>query len=54
MKGQDIGVLLKLVCLQRHESHGKALAAWPHDWKDWQGIGEDPLGATEEELDPDA
>lgn len=35
MKGQDIGVLLKLICLQRHESQVKAVATWPHDWKDW-------------------
>ncbi|MGE8409345.1 MAG: hypothetical protein ACN6QH_20160 [Pseudomonas sp.] len=36
MKGQDIGLLLKLVCLQWHESAGKAVAAWPHDWEDWE------------------
>ncbi|XXE08842.1 hypothetical protein J3P84_00605 [Pseudomonas sp. Z1-29] len=53
MKGQDIGVLLKLICLQRHELRGKAMAAWPHDWKDWKSLEEDPLGATEEELDQD-
>lgn len=53
MKGQDIGVLLKLVCLQRHESLGKAVATWPHDWKDWQTLEESPLGSTAEELDPD-
>jgi hypothetical protein len=53
MKGQDIGLLLKLVCLQRHESFGKAVATWPHDWKDWQNLEEAPLGATAEELDPD-
>ena len=52
MKGQDIGVLLKLVCLQRHQSFVKAMATWPHDWKDWQSLEEDPLGATAEELDP--
>lgn len=54
MKGQDIGVLLKLMCLQRHESRQKAVAAWPHDWKDWDSFEEDPLGETAEQVDPDA
>lgn len=43
MKGQDIGLLLKLVCLQRHESHGKAVEAWPHDWKDWEEESDDQI-----------
>ncbi|OLS59538.1 hypothetical protein PSEMO_55050 [Pseudomonas putida] len=42
MKGQDIGLLLKLVCLERHESRGKAVAAWPHDWTDWEDGSDDP------------
>jgi hypothetical protein len=46
MKGQDIGILLKLVCLQRHESHGRAVSAWPHDWKDWQESEDDLLSST--------
>lgn len=49
MKGQDIGLLLKLVCLQRHESRGKAMVSWPHDWKDWEELG----GLDEEQLPPD-
>lgn len=51
MKGQDIGLLLKLVCLQRHESHGKTVAAWPHDWKDWEDLGDDQLPLYEYQLD---
>lgn len=43
MKGQDIGLLLKLVCLHRHESHGKAVGAWPHDWKDWEEESDDHI-----------
>lgn len=43
MKGQDVGLLLKLVCLQRHESRGKAVAAWPHDWKDWEDWSDEQL-----------
>lgn len=43
MKGQDIGLLLKLVCLHRHESRGNVVAAWPHDWKDWEEWGDEPL-----------
>ncbi len=38
MKSQDIGVLLKLVCLQRQEIACRAEVAekaWPHDWQDW-------------------
>ncbi|WP_313506182.1 hypothetical protein [Stutzerimonas kunmingensis] len=38
MKSQDIGVLLKLVSLQRAESERvitNAEKAWPHDWRDW-------------------
>lgn len=38
MKSQDIGVLLKLVCLQRQEMAARAevsVKAWPHDWQDW-------------------
>ena len=45
MKGQDIGLLLKLVCLQRHESSDRAMAAWPHDWKDWEDLDDDQLPA---------
>ncbi|QEU01942.1 hypothetical protein [Pseudomonas oryzihabitans] len=36
MKGQDVGLLLRLVCLERHESSRNALTAWPHDWQDWE------------------
>jgi hypothetical protein len=50
MKGQDIGLLLKLVCLQRHESRGKAIAAWPHDWKDWDDWGDAPLPLHQSQL----
>jgi hypothetical protein len=38
MKGQDIGLLLKLVSLQKQESappQGAAENAWPNDWRDW-------------------
>ncbi|WP_343595788.1 hypothetical protein [Pseudomonas sp.] len=48
MKGQDIGLLLKLVCLQRHESRGKAISAWPHDWKDWQESDDDHFTLLQE------
>lgn len=41
MKGQDIGLLLKLVCLERHASFGNALATWPHDWRDWDQASEE-------------
>lgn len=51
MKGQDIGLLLKLICLQRHESQGKAVAAWPHDWKDWQDENDAPLSSLQEQFD---
>lgn len=52
MKGQDIGLLLKLVCLQRHEARGKAIAAWPHDWKDWEDLGDDPSPPYQGESGP--
>lgn len=42
MKGQDIGLLLKLVCLHQHESRGKVVSAWPHDWKDWEEGSDEP------------
>ncbi|HHX6291106.1 TPA: hypothetical protein ACVGJS_004712 [Pseudomonas aeruginosa] len=54
MKGQDIGLLLKLVCLQRHESRGKAMATWPHDWKDWEDLGDDQLPPDQDRLDVEA
>lgn len=40
MKGQDIGLLLKLVCLERH-FQGNALATWPHDWCGWDNAADD-------------
>lgn len=40
MKSQDIGVLLKLVCLQSHDASSNALEAWPHDWRDWEEVAE--------------
>lgn len=39
MRSQDIGLLLKLIALQRQESersHATAEKAWPHDWRDWE------------------
>ncbi len=40
MKGQDIGLLLKLVCLERH-FQGNAIATWPHDWRGWDEAVDD-------------
>jgi hypothetical protein len=40
MKGQDIGLLLKLVCLERH-FQGNAVATWPHDWRGWDEAADD-------------
>lgn len=40
MKGQDIGLLLKLVCLERH-FQGNAIATWPHDWRGWDEAAND-------------
>lgn len=40
MKGQDIGLLLKLVCLERH-FQGNAIATWPHDWRGWDEATDD-------------
>ncbi|MGE8111883.1 hypothetical protein [Pseudomonas sp. NPDC086566] len=53
MKGQDIGLLLKLVCLQRHESRDKAVSAWPHDWKDWQESDDDHFTLLQEKAGPE-
>ncbi|WP_217632571.1 hypothetical protein [Marinobacter sp. AC-23] len=39
LRSQDLGLLLKLVSLQKQESFSpasKATAAWPHDWQDWE------------------
>lgn len=41
MKSQDIGLLLKLVSLQKQEStddQGGKGKAWPHDWADWEDM----------------
>lgn len=43
IKSQDLGLLLKLVSLQKQERLGKgykAQQAWPHDWQDWDDEGE--------------
>ncbi|MCC4272199.1 hypothetical protein LL254_15935 [Marinobacter nauticus] len=45
IKSQDLGLLLKLVSLQKQERLGpgyKAQQAWPHDWQDWDDEGEFP------------
>ena len=43
IKSQDLGLLLKLVSLQKQERFGpgyKTRQAWPHDWQDWDDEGE--------------
>lgn len=45
IKSQDLGLLLKLVSLQKQGRLGpgyKAQRAWPHDWQDWDDDGEFP------------
>lgn len=47
MKSQDIGLLLKLVSLQKQEvqqGSDRARKAWPDDWQDWEP--EDPSGGS--------
>ncbi len=41
MKSQDIGLLLKLVCMQLQETLGAEAygSAWPRDWQDWDAAG---------------
>lgn len=51
VRSQDIGLLLKLVSLQKQERLGpgyKAQQAWPHDWQDWDDEGEFPASLMEE------
>lgn len=43
IKSQDLGLLLKLLSLQKQEflgRAGKAKKAWPYDWQDWDDEGE--------------
>ncbi|MDP2139270.1 MAG: hypothetical protein Q8L20_00525 [Gammaproteobacteria bacterium] len=47
MKSQDLGLMLKLICMQMQEQESKAFRkAWPHDWQDWDG----GLAANQQEL----
>ncbi|SFM25562.1 hypothetical protein [Marinobacter zhejiangensis] len=46
IKSQDLGLLLKLVSLQKREAQGQAdngQKAWPYDWQDWGGEGDESL-----------
>lgn len=48
MKSQDIGLLLKLVSLQKHERGDfgdDTPKAWPTDWEDWEIISNDEAEA---------
>ncbi|MFC8753312.1 hypothetical protein [Pseudomonas oryzihabitans] len=53
MKGQDIGVMLRLVCLQKHEARDKVVATWPHDWRDWHDNEEDAAFSYQPDFDLD-
>lgn len=41
MKGQQIGLLLRVVWLERHESSRNARTAWPNDWQETELVGDD-------------